>query len=176
MSVKDARISILKLLEQKKAAILRRWTGLVFDTYPHDTAMILKSEGDRFANPVGYCVQHNLAMVLDGLISGDKVETLFPNLEEIIKVRAVQNFTPEAAVSFMHLLTKAISSEVGSYNKHGKPDPEMKGLEERIDLLSNACSVIYADCRLRIDRIKASEQTKAAINMSRMLGTWEREK
>jgi hypothetical protein len=176
MSVKEARISLLKLLEQRKAAVLHRWAGLVFGTYPHDTAMILKAEGDRFANPVGYCVQYNLGMVLDGLVSGDGLETLFPYLEEIIKVRAVQNFTPEAAVSFMALLKKALASEVNPGNKSAESIQEMIGLDERIDHLSNACSNIYADCKLRIDRIRFSEQKKMAVNMSRLMGTWEREK
>ena len=160
-----------KLLKQRKAAVLRRWTGLVFDTYPSDSAVILKSEGDRFANPVGYCVQHNLGVVLDGLASDAGLETLFPNLEEVIKVRAVQDFTPEVAVSFMVLLKKAIASELGR-DRVG----ELKQLEEKIDVLSNACSSIYADCRMRIDRIKANERRKDAINMSRMMGAWEREK
>jgi hypothetical protein len=170
MSVKMARTTLLKRLENRRAAVLDRWVGLVFDTYPPDTAMILKAGGDRFGNPVNYCVSCNLGSILDALISGSEPETLFSNLEEIIKVRAVQDFTPTAAVSFMALLKQALASEL---DRNYDSDPAMKELDQKIDLLSNACSVIYADCRQRIARIRDNEQKKMALNVARMMRTAE---
>ena len=173
MGVKEADLSLSGLMAKQKASILHRWTGLVFETYQPDTATMLKARGDRFANPVSYNVSYNLGMVLDGLISGQEAGTLFPYLEDVIKVRAVQDFTPESATSFMVLLKKAIASEVNA----GKGAPLFKQdlavLEKRIDLLSDACSDIYTECRRRIENIKAGEKRKAAANMSRLMGTSE---
>jgi hypothetical protein len=169
MRVKGANISSKMLLEKRKAAVLQRWIGLVFDTYPPDTAMVLKAGGDRFTNPVNYAVTHNLEMVLDGLVLGKEAETLFPYLEEIIKIRAVQDLTPDNAVSFMSLLKRAIISETGRGGKTGQPGQELEDIERRIDLLADACSNIYLDCKGRIERIKSDEQGRMAMNMSRML-------
>ena len=153
------------LLKQKKAAVLRCWTDLVFETYASDTAAILKAGGDRFANPVSYNVSCNLEKIVDGLIEGKKAETLFSCLEEIIRVRAVQEFTPEEAVCFMPLLKKALLSEAGI---------EAGGqLKDNIDHLVAACPNIYRDCRNRIDRIRANEKMKMQLNMARLSGLQE---
>jgi len=161
-----ANISLNTKLVQRKASILRRWAGLVFETYPPDTAIVLKAGGDRFANPVCYAVIHNLEMILDGLFTGKEMETLFPYLREILKIRAVQDFTPSGAVSFMALLKKAMNSETGPGAKSKQLKREMMEFEQEIDVLSAACSDIYLECRHKIGQIKAGEQKKMAANMA----------
>lgn len=148
-----------------KATVLRKWIDLVFDTYPPDTAAVLKSRGDRFANPVSYTIVSNLGKILDGLLDGVEVETLFPCLEEIIKIRAVQNFTPETAVCFMPLLKQAIGSE--------SDFKVTEGMNVKIEKLSVACVNIYNDCRKKIEIIQAREKEKSAINLQRMMGVLE---
>ena len=150
-----------ELLKQRKAAVLRRWQDLVFETYAPDTAAVLKTGGDRFDNPVSYTVSCNLQLILDGLVERKHVETLFPCLEEIIKIRAVQEFTPETAVCFMPILKKALMLETGL-----EAEVELAG---RIDRLSAACLVIYQECRNRIERIRTNEKIKAARSMSRFM-------
>lgn len=151
-----------------KATVLRKWIDLVFDTYPPDTAAVLKSRGDRFANPVSYTIVSNLGKILDGLLDGVELETLFPCLEEIIKIRAVQDFTPEAAVCFMSLLKQAIISEPGF--------KIADGMNVKIDRLSVSCIDIYNDCRNRIEIIRAREKEKSAINLQRMMGVLKEER
>lgn len=158
----------INLIVKEKTSILRRWIGLVFDTYPADTAMILKSGGDRFSNPVSYNVSYNLEMILEGLICGKDQETLFSYLEDIIKIRAVQDFTPVTATSFMSLLKQAVEVEIGSRYRSQQFAEEREELEKKVDSLSDACTGIYSDCKSRIERIKVNEQRKTANNISRL--------
>lgn len=157
-----------ELLEQRKAAVLRKWQNLVFDTYAPDTAAILKSGGDRFANPVSYNISNNLELILDGLTDGRPEETLFPYLEEIIRIRAVQELTPETAVCFMSLLKTAFIAETGV-----EADDD---LADRIERLSASCPDIYRKCRDRIELIKIREKAKTARYLTRLISLQENEK
>jgi len=62
-------MTLKELLNKHRSRILARWVGLVFDTYPAETARFLKSEPDRFANPVSYTIRCNLDLLLDDIIN-----------------------------------------------------------------------------------------------------------
>ena len=77
-------------------------------TYPIDTSGFLKTTKDRFANPVGGAVSDGLGSMFDELLNDMDRETLIPNIEPMIKIRAVQNFSPSQAVSFIFSLKKIV--------------------------------------------------------------------
>ncbi len=72
----------------------------IFDTYPADTSRFLKGEKDMFANPVGHTITANAEYILEGLIKGADAASLSAYLEQIIRIRAVQDFTPAAGSVF----------------------------------------------------------------------------
>jgi len=147
-------MNLIQSLTGKKTAILRKWAAAVFDTYPGDTAAFLQKEQDRFANPVGYATRISLEKILDGLLAGLDIQSLATCLEDIIKIRAVQDFTPSQAVSFPLLLKKIIIDEI---KIEQVPAGEWIEFESKIDALSLLAFDIYSHCREQINCIKLNE-------------------
>ena len=133
-------MNLIQSLTAKKAAILRKWADAVFDTYPGDTAAFLRSEKDRFANPVGYATTISLDKILDGLLTGSDIHALSAYIEDIIKIRAVQDFSPPQAASFPLLQYKRQN------HTHAR---RLKDLRERDSQMSRINSLVRKMCSNR---------------------------
>jgi hypothetical protein len=96
------------LLAQRKTAIIKNWFTLAVETYPPDTASFLKKQKDPFANPVGRTISQGLEALFNELLKEMDYEIITSFLDPIIRIRAIQNFSPAQAVSFIFLLKRAI--------------------------------------------------------------------
>ena len=147
-----------RLLLKQKAAVLRNWFNLVVETYPADTSRFLKSQKDPFHNPVGSATKKGLEALFDEIIHGLDPETAASFLDPILRIRAVQDFSPSRATGFI-LLLKTIIRDIlkGSLQE---PDilNELLVLERRIDDLCLIGFDIYMKCREKIFQIQANEQ------------------
>jgi hypothetical protein len=92
---------IRDLLVQQRKQILARWKEFALDAYPAESASFLKGESDRFRNPVGYTMVDGLEKIYDGLIGTGMDASAKQAIEEIIRMRAVQQFSPSEAVGFI---------------------------------------------------------------------------
>lgn len=159
-------MNLMQSLREKKAAVLRKWATAVFDTYPGGSAAFLEGEQDRFANPVGYTIAAGLEKILDGLLAGGDINALSACLEDIIKVRAVQDFSPSQAVAFPQMLKKVIIDEI----KIGQvPTGDWIELESKIDGLSLLGFDIYSQVREQIYRIRLNEMKAVSAASARLL-------
>ena len=148
------------VLEQK--AILDRWFDLVMDTYAENTAVLWKKKDDPFANPVRHKFEagmRGIVVALAGCGDCPRAEVFAPMLDEIVRVRAIQDFTPSQATAFIFLLKKAVRETL--WEKIAEHDlfVELLALESSIDVLALFAMDIYCQCReklagLRIDQIK----------------------
>ena len=107
---------IREALISKKTKIAGKWVESILDSYPPESADFLKSKKNQFSNPIGFTITDNAEKIFDAIINErDEAEIkLFVN--EIIRMRAVQNFTPSQAVGFILLLKKLIHDEIGVQN------------------------------------------------------------
>jgi hypothetical protein len=158
-----------KLLERKKPAILKKWLGEIFDTYPSDTSRFLQGEQDMFANPVGHAITANAECILTGLIKGDNPRALSAYLEQIIRIRAVQDFTPSEAVSFIGslktVLTGQLKTEIHKYSLWD----EWGEFETRIDSLTQCAYELNTEMKKRIDIIRTKEIDKNERFVKRLM-------
>lgn len=143
------------ILSEKKPAILKRWFDAIVNTYPADTAKFLKSQQDRFANPVGYAISQGIEEIFDELMAGVNPESVSPFLDNILRVRAVQDFKPAEAVSFIFLLKKVIREEMKNLN--GQTLEELPELESGIDELALCAFNVYMKCREDLYTVKTNE-------------------
>lgn len=150
-------MTLKELLTTNKSKILQRWLDLVLDTYPPETARFLKDEKDRFANPVAFTVKCNLELLLDDLLNNSDEKSTLLHIEEIIKIRAVQDFSPSQAVSFVWLLKEAILDELKVQIKTKEMCFELMKLESEIDKLSGAAFNVYSACKDLIYQIQIKE-------------------
>jgi hypothetical protein len=150
-------MELSKLLEKQRPAILKKWLDEIFDTYPADTSRFLKGENDRFANPVGHTITANAELILNGLIKKADTASLAACLEQIMRIRAVQDFTPSQAVSFINslktVITGQLKTEINRYNLWD----ELAEFETRIDSLSQCAYELHTEMKKRIDIIRTKE-------------------
>jgi hypothetical protein len=90
-----------KLLEQHKKAIINQWFERVVKTYAPDTAQFIKNQKDPFSNPLGNALSQGLAVLFDQLLAGPEADTVKKFLDPIIRIRAVQNYSPSQATAFI---------------------------------------------------------------------------
>ncbi len=149
-------MTLEKFLSEKRADVLKKWFDLVLETYPSDTSTFLRNQKNPFANPVGHAIYQGIEKILDELISptsGEFVEFL----DNIIRVRAVQDFSPSQAISFIFSLKKVIREELGQSFQGNLPYEEVLSLESRIDALALASFDLFMKCREKLYDIKANE-------------------
>jgi len=148
---------LVKIIEQKKAAIVKKWFDLTAQTYAPDTAEFLKSKTDPFANPVGGSILSSLNVLLDQLIHDMDPQTINSFLDPIIRIRAVQNFTPSQATAFVLSLKKALRENLAKELRDLSSIRELFEFESKIDQLSLMAFDIYMQCREKIYQISANE-------------------
>jgi len=91
------------VLKQKASHIRKRWLNLILDTYPADSQRFLREQKDRFANPVGTSLSRAVETLYHELLHGMDPEKVHSSLDEIVRIRAVQDFSPARAMTFIFL-------------------------------------------------------------------------
>ncbi len=147
------------ILREKKPAILKRWFDVVMETYPAEAAGFYKGAKNRFTGPVGYTIHEGIDGLIDGLINEVPFEELSPLLDSIIKIRAVQKFSPSQAVAFIFHLKKIASEEVENVSSaHSAIDAAtLSTFESKIDDLALTAFDLYMQAREKINELKVEE-------------------
>jgi len=148
-----------KFLAANKATILKRWFELILDTYPPDSRKFFGTQKNRFSNPVGANLSEGLEGLLDGLVHGvdSESEAFSDFLDKIVRIRAVQEFSPANAVGFIFLLKTAVRENLAKEIHDQRMLEELLEFESRIDGLALVAFNIYMQCRETIFEMRATE-------------------
>lgn len=131
---------------------------MILETYPSDTSNFLKKQKNCFANPVGYNISQGINGIFDELLNSvDSSERFFPFLNDIIKIKAVQDFSPSQAMSFIFLLKKALRETLGNKIHETNISEGLLLFESKIDDLALLSFDIYMKCREKIYEFKSNE-------------------
>lgn len=150
---------LLQFLRDNKGDLQDSWVSLVLDSYSEDAAAIFKREQDRFANPVGYSTRHTLTSLYSLLFDHDPpdYEQLRPTLEDFIKIRAVQTFTPASAVAFLYEL-KGVVRKAAGRERSLEADPEgWQRFHDILDTVALQVFDLYMACRERLYQAQLHE-------------------
>ncbi len=150
--------NLVSILNNKKTAIVKKWFDLVVNSYPADTASFLKSQKDQFANPVGHTTKKGLEAVFDEVVSGMDRETIISFLDPIIRIRAVQKFTPSQAVSFILDLKIVIREKLKKELKSPQTASGLAEIDTNIDRLCLIGFDIFVGCREAIYQLKVNTE------------------
>jgi hypothetical protein len=149
-----------KVLLKNKAAIAKQWFNLAAQTYAVDTAKFLQSKSDPFANPVGSTLMTGLDGILEHLIHAADPNTLHSHLDSIIRIRAVQDFSPSQATAFILSLKKVLRDYFAKELRDSRLAAEFIELESSIDQICLIAFDIYMQCREKVYQISANETRK----------------
>ena len=150
-------LTIQDLLKENKAAILERWFHLILETYPTNTAAMMRKDKNQFTNPVGSTFSREIQVLFKNICEGSQDEKCQASLDSILKIRSVQDFSPSKAVGFIFLLKRAIGETLkNDICKESVMDEWLK-FQSRIDDLALQAFDIYMDCREKICEIRINQ-------------------
>jgi hypothetical protein len=148
-------MELIEALSNKKKEILSLWIERTLDSYA--TPGFFKSSKDPFANPVGVNIANGLANLLDLLLSNGELQAYLKPLDQVVRIRAVQDFTPSQAMApFLEL--KWVVKQVFSGDKETQPMLRMLDtLDCEIDRMALAAFDIFSECREQLYRNRIRE-------------------
>ena len=142
---------------ERRGPILDRWFDALAASYPADAREFLSRRGDPFANPVGTTARRTLAGILDGLAArGDPAATAAP-LDELLRIRAVQGFSPAEALGFIFVLKRILRDEAAAAGAGDIPAGEWALWDGRIDALALSAFDAYVRLRERVFELRSAE-------------------
>src|SRR3989339_2262698 len=161
-------MDLATLLLQKQSGILKRWFDLAVESYQSDTGKFLRRQKDEIANPVGGCLREGLAGVFDVLVealkarsSGDlgfDAERLWVHVDRIVRIRAVQNFTPSESIGFFYEMKGLLRKVVGGQASKTELAGELAAVEIWLDRLLFLAFDVYASCREDLYKVRIQDE------------------
>ena len=148
---------IKELLTEKKLSIVSKWTDRILKTYSEETLKFLKADRNQFSNPVGNIIRNNADCIYDEIISDNNPEKLRSLLADIIRIRALQDFTPSEAIGFVYILKIVICQELKEFASDKKFLNEFYEVNERIDRIALLAFDIYMECKEKVHRLRINE-------------------
>ncbi len=130
------------------AAVAERWIERTIDSYPAAARSSLIAVTNPFRNPAGYALKENLSTLAREVLGTMDMDAIGPAIDSLVRLRAVQDFTPSDALRFMVDLRTVIAEVAGSV---------APSLDSRIDQLTRMAFERYTACREQIARLREKE-------------------
>ena len=149
-------IGLKGLIQKNKSEIIKNWFAATIQTYAPDTAHFYKNQKDQFGNPVGSITSKGIAFLMDQLLAFEP-DAIKAHLDPIIRIRAIQDFTPSQATGFILLLKKVLRENLANELQNAVTATQLLTFESKIDQLCLLAFDLYMDCKEKIYEISANE-------------------
>lgn len=155
-----------ELLSRKRSAVVDGWVQEILDSYPLGSADFLKSQKDRFANPVGHTISTTAENVFDEFVGSCDAEKIRTMLSDLVKMRAVQEFSPSQAVGFVFDLKAVIRDEIREEAREKIRCEDLAELDSKIDAIALIAFDLYMESREKLFRIRLEELKAKSLHDS----------
>jgi len=145
------------LLDARLDAIVERWGDAVLSAYPPDSAALFRAQKDPFANPLGASVRKGTQGVLGAMLNDMDQEELRSHLDEIIRIRAVQQMTPAEALAFVFSLRSIVREVVPEAEADPRFHGDLAEMDRKIDEVALSAFEIYAARREEVSELRINE-------------------
>ena len=158
------------ILTQNAPAVVKTWIRITLDTYPTNAKRFLNEQKDPFANPVGHTLSQEIENIYFELLKGLNPENVSSFIDYMIKIRAVQDFSPSQAISFIFLLKKAIRGELKKEIQENRLQDECMDFETKIDELALLAFDIYMTHKKKLYEIRANQAKNQVSKLLKRAG------
>jgi hypothetical protein len=161
-----------ELVSKHRAAIVSEWFEQIVGAYSDETAKFLRDTKEPFGNPVGAALREELGSLLDGALGRTPEPEVRSSLDRIIRIRAVQDFSPSAAVGFVFEL-KPILHRVAETAEVASPDLGPL-IDRSVDRLILMAFDVYTTCREQVAEIRIRSIRDLSAKQIERLNEWRR--
>ncbi len=161
----------IELIKNNRKKILETWFLRVIETYPEETAKFLKSQSNPFLNPVGGAIKEGLEGIINWVISNspEAEKDVIPFLDKIIRIRAVQDFKPSDALSFISDFRNIVRECCKQLDK--KPSYDfLEEFDAIVDRLLMASFNVFVKCREDLYEVRVQEVKNRTFRLLQRAG------
>ncbi len=148
-------MTIFEALRQKKTAIVADWVERTLDSYVAPGHF--KQSRDRFANPVGANTSEALARLFDLLCGEDESPDCAEPLDQLLRIRSVQEISPSQAVAPVLELKWVVRRLLAKDKAGASLLPELHLFDLRVEKAALAAFDVYVACRERLFQVRLDE-------------------
>jgi hypothetical protein len=163
-------MTLSELLLQREDALAKRWLDKTLATYHRDTAAFLARRQDQFANPVGHTLRTGTRAVLAALLRDQEPVELCRQLEPMIKVRSVQEFTPAQTISFVFHLKTTVREELAEELRDADLMRQLSRFDADVDQLALYAFDLFTKCRDQLHDLRVNEVKRRVSGLLRRMG------
>ncbi len=138
-----------------KDKAVEQWIDYTLSTYASST--FFRKEGDKFANPVGGTIRDALKTLFELIQKGRDSKEFVAPLDAIMRIRAVQEFSPSQAVSPIHAIKHILRDLLAADKERQQFVSELYDIEFAIDVAVLAAFDIYMECREKLYEVRIAE-------------------
>ncbi len=145
------------LLRDRTDTIVGRWVEATLSSYSPDAAAIFQKQQDPFSNPIGDSVRKGTRGIFQAILDGMDPEDLRSHLDEIVRVRAVQDMLPSQALAFVYSLRSIIREVIPELEADPRFRREVAELDEKIDRVALTAFDVYAERREEVSQLRIND-------------------
>lgn len=147
-----------EFLRERRASLIANWREAILDSYTPEAKRFFKREKSPFANPVGSVLTEGLEAMYDLLAEKNSLnDSICLPLENIIRVRAIQDLTPSQAVGFILGLKEIVAKAINRESPVNGLWSDFRDFEKKVDEVALMAFDIYAHCRHKIYELRVNE-------------------
>ena len=146
-----------EVLKLKRLSLIKNWTDQIFKSYASETSGFLSKDKNQFSNPVGFTITENASRIVDEILNDRDIASIKLFLIDIIKIRAIQDFTASEAVEFIPQFKIVLRDELKGELSDANLFNEYLKLCDFIDLITLIGFDIFTELREQIYRIRVKE-------------------
>ncbi|MBI5478891.1 MAG: RsbRD N-terminal domain-containing protein [Deltaproteobacteria bacterium] len=165
-------VTLDEILAARRPHILPKWLDLIYALYPPEAKDFLQRERDPFANPVGDTMRA-AAEALYGRLHGRQDGQPCPQLEQLMRLLAVQGICPSRAVGFLLALKRLMRAELAAHREGPALLADLEAVCDRIDHLTLEAVDLFATYR---DKLSALQAQEARRSTQKLLERLQRER
>ncbi len=155
-------MDLQKYITENRQKLVEKWIASVVETYPADSVKFFKNTKNPFDNPVGSTIKRSIDLLFSQVIK-QKMDLAAANeaMDPIVRLRAVQEFTPSRAISFIFNIKHLLREELGKQLPDKSVERFLEDVESNVDEMILIALDTYGKCRekiylLRINQAKNS--------------------
>ncbi len=164
-------MAIEQYLLKHKKSLAGQWFDLLTGTYPLETVRLLKKETNQFANPVGHAFLTAIDEILDEFLGQNSAEAMWPLLDKVIRIRAIQEFSPSSSLVFifdLKMLARRVLEEelAGGLIDH----EELSDFDRKVEALALLAFDVYMRCRENLFEVRMTELKNRTNRLLKLVG------
>ncbi|MFH1810462.1 MAG: RsbRD N-terminal domain-containing protein [Pseudomonadota bacterium] len=164
---------VVKLIGQERERIAELWLDRLLQSFGGDAQGFFRRERNTFANPVGNTFARELRALVDALADNKPWTDLTHSLDEILRIRAVQDTSPAQAVGFVFVLKDVLREVLQVELVQPELQQELRDLDAQVDRMALLVFDLYSRHRDKVAQLRIDDVKRRVSNLIKRTGYFE---